>query len=257
MATPTTPPIEEITVGDIGGSGIFDQLMEANAAHLTQEYELNRIRGAEYTKVYVASIQAIMQQAVAYALGWRESYNKGELIDAQIQKINAELLVLEQQASNEKLKGDLLQAQIEQEELKKPLIEAQTWAERAKTADDITLTDPSNPVVGLIGKQKEKLQNEVDLLEQKEKTELAQTSNIVDGSSVTGVIGKQKELFAAQTDGFARTAEQKLAKIMADTFSIRRTTDENLIAPGGLTDLDIKDVLNEAKIGIGAPAARG
>ena len=44
---------------------------------------------------------------------------------------------------------------------------------------------------------------------------------------------------------------------MADSFSIRRTTDENLIAPGGLTDCDIKDVLNSAKIGIGAAAARG
>ena len=114
-----------------------------------------------------------------------------------------------------------------------------------------------DPVVGLIGKQKEKLQNEVDLLEQKEKTELAQTKDTVDGSPVEGVIGKQKALFTAQTDGFARKAEQAIAKIMADSFSIRRTTDENLIAPGGLTDADIKDVLNEAKLGIGAPPARG
>jgi len=257
MATPTTPPIEEITIGVIDGSGIFDQLMKANAAQLTQEYELNRIRGAEYTKVYTASIQAIMQQAVVYALGWRESYNKDALIDAQIQKINAELLVLEQQASTEKLKGELLQAQIDIENLKIPLVEAQTWAERAKTADNITIDVPSNPVVGIIGKQKDKTQNEIDLLEQKEKTELAQTNDIVGGSPVDGVIGKQKELFSAQTDGFFRTAEQKLAKIMADSYSIRRTTDEELIAPGGLTDADIKDVMNEAKVGIGAPPARG
>jgi len=255
--TPTSPPIEEVTVAAIGGSGIFDQLMKATDIQLTQEYELNRIRGAEYAKVYSASIQAIMQQSIVYALGWRESFNKDKLIAAQIEKINAEILLLEQQGSNEKLKGDLLLIQIAQEELKKELIEAQTWAERAKTADDITINTPPDPVVGLIGKQKEKLQNEVDLLEQKERTELAQTKDLVDGSPVEGVIGKQKALFTAQTDGFDRKAEQAMAKIMADSFSIRRTTDENLIAPGGLTDADIKDVLNEAKIGIGAPPAKG
>jgi len=254
--TPTTPPIEEITTIDLKGTGIFDELMQANKLYLEEEYRLGRIKGTDYSKVYLGSLQAIMQQSVVYALGWREAFNKGELLAAQIEKINAEILLLQQEQSNSIIKGELLAAQRDKEVLTKDLIIAQTWAERAKTVEDITVTEPPTVVAGIIGKQKTKIDSEVDLLGQKKNTELAQTVDLVESVPVTGVIGKQKDLFTAQTEGFTRKAEQALAKIMADSFSIRRTTDEELIAPGGLTDGDIKDVMNEAKVGIGAPPAR-
>ena len=40
------------------------------------------------------------------------------------------------------------------------------------------------------------------------------------------MVGKQKLLYGAQTQGFSRDAEQKAAKLMVDTWSVRRTTDE-------------------------------
>lgn len=78
------------------------------------------------------------------------------------------------------------------------------------------------------------------LTQQKTSTEKAQVSaNGVDDNSV---IGKQKLLYAAQTDGFSRDAEQKAAKLLTDTWNVRRTTDDGTVADG-------TNLLNDATIG--------
>ena len=108
-----------------------------------------------------------------------------------------------------------------------------------------------------IAAQLDKTEAEVQLLDQKAVTELTQTSdNIPAGTglniltTVQGVIEKQKGLFQKQTDGFDRDAEQKLAKIMVDTWSVRQTTDGALAAEAGLADSDITTVLAKARTGI-------
>lgn len=99
---------------------------------------------------------------------------------------------------------------------------------------------------------------ENSLLNQKAVTELSQTSdNIPAGSGmnistdVQGIIEKQKNLFQKQTDGFDRDAEQKMAKIMVDTWSVRQTTDGATTSDAGLDGDDINAVLVKAKTGIG------
>jgi hypothetical protein len=96
------------------------------------------------------------------------------------------------------------------------------------------------------------------LLKHKAITEQAQygdnvTSILGTTVAVTGVVGKQKLLYNAQTEGFARDAEQKLAKIMADTWNIRRSTDSGLTTAGtGLEDTHVKAVIDKARSSIGA-----
>ena len=90
------------------------------------------------------------------------------------------------------------------------------------------------------------------LIQQKVATEKAQTTETgVDGNSV---IGKQKLLYAAQTDGFARDAEQKLLKILVDTWNVRRTTDDGTLADtvNMLADTTIGRAVNKAITGVGA-----
>ena len=84
--------------------------------------------------------------------------------------------------------------------------------------------DTTTALNGVTEAQKKKIGAEEDLLIQKTKTELAQISDTT-GSAVTvaGVIGKQKLLFAAQTAGFARDAEQKAAKLMLDSWAVSAT----------------------------------
>jgi hypothetical protein len=69
-----------------------------------------------------------------------------------------------------------------------------------------------------------KTAQETQLLTWKVTTEKSQTSAI--GVDDNSVVGKQKLLYAAQTGGFVRDAEQKAAKIMVDSWNVRRTTDE-------------------------------
>ena len=78
------------------------------------------------------------------------------------------------------------------------------------------------------------------LLGQKVQTEKAQTVAL--GVDDNSVIGRQKLLYKAQTDGFQRDAEQKTAKLLVDSWNVRRTTDEGTVA-------DSTNMLNDATIG--------
>jgi hypothetical protein len=108
----------------------------------------------------------------------------------------------------------------------------------------------------LIIKQQTKTDAETALLTAKLYSEQAQVKDTVDGSTVVGVLGKQKLLFGAQTDGFARDAEQKLLKQVLDTWSVRRTTDTGtLVDTNGLSDTNIKSIMDKARVGVGLAAS--
>lgn len=108
----------------------------------------------------------------------------------------------------------------------------------------------------LIDAQILKITAEIAVLDQRKLTEEAQIKDTVDGATVSGVLGKQKSLYAAQTDGFTRDAEQKLTKMMIDAWAVQRTTDEAISPAGaGITDSEIKKVVDKAKVGIGVTPA--
>lgn len=86
---------------------------------------------------------------------------------------------------------------------------------------------------------------QADLLAQKKITEDAQTVD-----STGGTTKKQQDLISAQTEGFARDAEQKLAKIVSDAYAVQRTTDNTLGPPSSLASQNIDDIMAIAKAGI-------
>ena len=73
-------------------------------------------------------------------------------------------------------------------------------------------------------KQRARLDAEIALLERKELVEKAQ----IDGTvfDADSVLGKQAALYAQQAAGFQRSAEQKAAELLLDTWQIRKTTDD-------------------------------
>lgn len=97
-----------------------------------------------------------------------------------------------------------------------------------------------------------KTQSETSLLLQKVATEKAQTTAL--GVDADSVIGKQKTLYQAQTDGFSRDAEQKVAKLMVDSWNVRRTTDEATVADGTnmLADSIVGRAVTKMLNGVGA-----
>ena len=175
-----------------------------------------------------------------------------KLVKGQVEKMKSEILVMEQQVFESKQKVESMKAAV--------------WAERAKTNSETSIFDdpydPSNlnlhEVTGLVGMQIKKAGHEGELLGQKTVTEQAQTSDRVmnpkPGSTeyeVAGVIGKQKNLYQRQADGFLRDAEQKLAKIMTDTWNTQMVSQEGIEAsPAGLGYADVCSVVNKAREGI-------
>jgi len=208
--------VSELTTGTLNGIGVFDELMSSIDIRLAQEYSEDRIKDTEYAKVYLGSMESAITQSIQFLLG-------SALLTAQENKILAEI--------------ELTNAQKDKTAAELALVQQQT-INAALQADVLT-------------NQASKLAAEIALLEQKKLTEEAQINNTVNSFPVAGMIGQQKTLLEAQTNGFARKAEQDLAKICTDSWSVRRTTDENEPEPSGLTNDDITTVIDKARQGIG------
>lgn len=239
--------IDDLTQATLAGSGVFDVLMRANRAHLDTEFEKSRIKGSEYATVYLGSLEAVMQTALTFLLQKDKLALEQKLLEQQIllttvevQKANAELAIIQAQVLKVPAEIALLEAQTAKvnQERTNAALEALNipkqgdvlYAQKCKLEAEFDL----------ILLEKLKVTAETALLSQKNATEKAQTIEM--GVDPESVIGKQKALYAAQTNGFARDAEQKAAKLMTDTWSVRRTTDEATVA-------DATNVLNDAAIG--------
>jgi len=177
---------------------------------------------------------------------------QGELIDSQNavqiqQKLNlaSENSRIEIQTANltaEGLnipkQGELIDSQVETQTAQKTQIEAQTSMTEQQTANAIiegtVLTAQEcklSAEFDLINEQKLKTISETALLSQKKVTEQAQTTGA--GISENSVIGKQIALYDGQKNGYVRDAEQKAAKLMVDTWNVRKTMDSTTKAGAG------------------------
>jgi len=104
----------------------------------------------------------------------------------------------------------------------------------------------------LIMEQKLKTVAETALLAQKKVTEQAQTSGT--GVGPDSVIGKQIQLYDAQRKGYLRDAEQKAAKLLVDTWNVRKTMDSGGVdtVDNNLGDSKIADVVKTMLEGVNA-----
>lgn len=194
--------------------------MVLQGLNITQETALVGSQNAK-----VQSDKALVEQQTTNLVAEAVNIPKqGSLLDKQVSKLSEDILASQ---SDRTLKG----AQV-------TLTQEQT----SKTQSEITA----------ITANISKVTEETAVLAQRKKSEIAQISDTVDGVVVTGVLGKQKSLYQAQTDGYARDAEQKLAKIAMDIWSVQRTTDEGFtIAGTGLDNAGMGSIISKAKQGIG------
>lgn len=266
MTTPTIEIGDFTTEDKATGTGVFDVMMRSVKEHMVDEYTKGRIKGPEYSTVYLGALQATMSQGLEFLL------NKD--------KITAELALLEVQRQIAEIEKDkaltekqLIEAQvakinveIEVAELQKGQITAETARIGAQTAllekqalnavkEGAVLDAQACKLKGefdLIMAQIPKVAAEVELLTQKKATEQAQING--SGVDADSVVGRQIQLYGAQADGFQRDAEQKAAKLMIDTWNVRRTTDEGTSAntQNKLDDTTIGAFVNKLRAGVGA-----
>lgn len=240
---PTTPsaltnmPVERLTEAKLTGKGVFDVLMQSVKLHLEQEYNQNRIRGTEYSQVYLGSLTAILEQATRFLLDKDKSFYEIALVEAQVRLAEAQVRLVEKQIEKEDQEAALRAAQV------------------AKINREILTMDISDNLltaqVLLAQAQKISTDAQSALVIQKTNTEKAQT--LAAGVDVDSVVGKQKALYQSQIDGFKRDAEQKAARTMIDTWNARRTTDEGTVADATnrLDDSTIGKAVEKLLVGVG------
>lgn len=145
MATlPAIAPIsnEDLTTKVVNGTGIFDELMTAAHAHLDQEWGKQRITGTQYAEVYLGQMTAVLQQSVAFLVQRDAIYLNNLLTQAQIDKANKELALLDKQI-------ELIEAQIASQEANNTLIAQKVKTEKAQIQDIVD----GEAVVGVTGAQ--------------------------------------------------------------------------------------------------------
>lgn len=276
--------VADVTTGEPDGDGIFDSLMRTVAVRLESEYNKNRIKGVDYSQLYLDAIDSVMAQSMAFVLGKQAADKQADLLVAQIAltdaqrigvgfdnnlkqeqviKITSEIALINQNITNAGIQENILiQQQLksvqdvilaEKEVLLKVQQELLVKEQVLKTTADTSLVtqNTANALTtnGLIVQQTSKVLEESALLNQKNLTEQAQTQNTAHPDSI---LGKQSALYQQQTDGFKRDAEQKAAKIFVDTWSVRRSTsDTEPHLDTGLDDANIQQVLATLMAGIG------
>ena len=218
--------VDDITQGSVTGTGIFDKLMATVAAQLRAEFQADRITKSDYGQVYVSALNNTLGQAIQFLLTKDQAALQAATLAAQYEKIALEKDILELQ----KQQLTLQLAQLEQQTL---LIQSQILTDAAQRA----------------------------LINQKIVTEVAQTQDTPTSNTSTGysgVVGKQNALYAAQTTGFTRDAEQKAAKLALDILATQLSTDDSMtVANTNMHPAAIGALVQKLATGIGVtlPAA--
>lgn len=258
--------ITDFTTETLDGTGAFDVLMRGAKAHVVAEFDSNRIKGGEYSQVYLSTLQGVMDRSLEFLLT-RDKLN----IELEILAIAKEKAEIEKETAAAQLL--LVNAQVAKTDAEKLLVDAEVLKAdadklRIDAQTDLLLQQKLNAVTeetvlkaqecklraefDLIMEQINKVASETGLLDQKKLTEAAQINGA--GVGVDSVIGKQIALYGAQTNGFSRDAEQKAAKILVETWAVRRTTDDATQAntDNSLDDAAIGRVVDKLLTGVNA-----
>lgn len=237
--------IGDLTEGKIDGHGIYDVLMAANKIHIQNEFNAGRINAQNYSTVYLGMLDTVMSTSLSFLMNKAKIGLEADLLAQQIELAKVQLKIAE--ASLRKVDDEILQIQaqtalITQQKITEIQQELVLQAQECKLKAEFDLTMKNVTRTG----------SEIDLLVQKVTTEKAQTQNV--GIDDNSVVGRQKALYFAQTEGFARDAEQKTAKAMIDTWTSRRVTDEGTVADSTnkLSDVYVGRAVEKMLAGVGA-----
>ena len=218
----------DLTTGNIDGTGAFDALMKGFKVHLREEYQSNRISGAEYTKAFIALTGNAMAGAVQFLLGrdgafWTAVTAQAQAIAARVQletaKVQYAAVLLE--ALNSRANYALTKLKL--------------------ATEDVTFASGEFQLNEILPQQR------LLLIEQTESARAQTSNNRTDGALVVGVLGKQKELYAQQITSYQRDAEVKAAKMFADAWTVQKTIDEGLLPPDGFTNSSLDTILDTIK----------
>ena len=189
--------------------------VKAETNKVNAEVTLKLPEDVELIKRNQASVTAQTTQVTAQTA--QVTYTTANLLPKQVDQLTAQIAgTTAQTAQVAYTTANLLPAQLTQ-------LTAQTAGTTAQTAQvTYTTTNLLPAQLTHTTAQTANTTAQTDLYAQKKVTELAQTVSTPAADSVMGV---QNALMVKQTANYKRDAEQKAAKIMIDTWNVRRNQD--------------------------------
>lgn len=251
MAEIITPPdvtsdplnITDLTLKTLDGTGVLDQMLATMRVHLGEQFEKERIQGTEYAEVYLGAFQSTLAAAIQFLLARRKLGLDLKLQEAQISLTTAQEDQIRAEMQKIPYEIQALQKQLELAE--KQIAQADKQLELTEAQIQVQLKQ-----LDLMAEQLKQAEAQTEYYKQRTITEKAQTQA---GVAATGsVIGTQITLMNKQADGYDRNAEQQAAQIWANTWNVRRQTDEDTIADSTnhLSDADLGKVMTKLAQGI-------
>ena len=235
--------ITDLTLKTMDGTGVLDQMLATMRVHLAEQFDKERIQGTEYAEVYLGAFQSTLAAAIQFLLARRKLGLDLKLQEAQISLTTAQEDQI--RAEMQKIPHEIQALQKQLELADKQIAQADKQLELTKAQIQVQLKQ-----LDLMAEQLEQAKAQTAYYEQRTITEKAQTSA---GVAATGsVIGTQIALMNKQADGYDRNAEQQAAQILANTWNVRRQTDEDTSAntTNKLDDASVGKVISKLAAGI-------
>ena len=235
--------ITDLTLKTLDGTGVLDQMLATMRVHLAEQFDKERIQGTEYAEVYLGAFQSTLAAAIQFLLARRKLGLDLKLQEAQISLTTAQEDQI--RAEMQKIPYEIQALQKQLELADKQIAQADKQLELTEAQIQVQLKQ-----LDLMAEQLEQAKAQTAYYEQRTITEKAQTSA---GVAATGsVIGTQVALMNKQADGYDRNAEQQAAQILANTWNVRRQTDEDTSAntTNKLDDASVGAVISKLAAGI-------
>lgn len=235
--------ITDLTLKTLDGTGVLDQMLATMRVHLAEQFDKERIQGTEYAEVYLGAFQSTLAAAIQFLLARRKLGLDLKLQEAQISLTTAQEDQI--RAEMQKIPYEIQALQKQLELADKQIAQADKQLELTEAQIQVQLKQ-----LDLMAEQLEQAKAQTAYYEQRTITEKAQTS--ADVAATGSVIGTQVALMNKQADGYDRNAEQQAAQIFANTWNVRRQTDEDTVADSTnhLSDADLGKVMVQLAKGI-------
>lgn len=217
---------------NLNGKGVLDILLTTMRVHLADQFDKQRIRGPEYATVYLGAYQSTLDSAINFMFTRQKQGLELKLLEAQEAQIREEMKKIPEEIKQIQAQTQLVVKQTQLAD--KQLAQADKQLELLDAQVQVQLKQ-----LDLLKEQVEQAKQQSEYYKQRTITEKAQTQA---GVAATGsVIGTQVALMNKQADGYDRNAEQQAAQIFANTWNVRRQTDEATVADSTnhLSDRDL------------------
>jgi hypothetical protein len=203
---------------------VFDGLMDEAKKHIQQEYDAQRIRGADYAKVYIASIEAVLGNTVQYLLGM-------SLVNENKDKIIADTILTEAQKENADAGTEQTKANTAQIEYQTTKVLPEDVRVKQEQGREIAYrVNNIMPKEGaLLDRQASKINSEISLIDSKTTAERKQPA----------LIDTQIALYNRQREAYDDDYNIKIYKAGTDVYSVVKTVTETAYVPPAYTRPEI------------------